>query len=84
MNTDKEKPDPQPKPFIIQVDGLTPTQTSFRVMAVNEDEAFKIFENSPHLAIPQGPPRPMPGKIIKKKVQIRDAMSVLTTWVRNF
>lgn len=74
----------QPKPFIIQVDGLIPAQVSFKVMAENEDEAFKIFESQPHLAQPMGPPKPTPGNIIKKKVQIRSAISALTTWVRNF
>ncbi len=85
----KEKPKLPEKPklhvFVVEVEGLIPATVKFRVMAENEDQAFEIFDKSPHMAHPLGPPIPHPGGRIKRtKISIRNAISVFTTWVRNF
>lgn len=70
--------------FVIKVEGLIPASVDFRVMAEDEDEAYEIYENSPHLAKALNPPKILPGKIIKKRITIKSALSVFTNWVKSF
>ena len=85
MNNKKNKEDlPKKSYYILEVNGLMPVQVNFRVLAENEEEAYKIFDTRPDQATPMGQPKPMPGKIIPKKICIRNSVSALITWMRNF
>jgi len=71
--------------FVVEVEGTIPSTTKFRVMAEDEEQAFEIFDKTPHMAHPLGPPMPHPGGRIKKtKISIRSATSAFITWVRKF
>ena len=70
--------------YIINVEGLVPAKVDFRVLAEDEDDAYRIFENHPEKCTPLCPPRPQPGKIKPKKISIRDTASALVKWMKNF
>ena len=88
MNNKTKKQDtsmpPQKVQYIVEVEGLMPVKIVFKVMAENEEEAYKIFDTRPDQCTALHQPKPMPGKIKPKKISIRHYTSALITWMRKF
>lgn len=84
MKKDPKNKEPKKHYFIIKVEGLIPAEISFRVLAETEKQAFDIYKKRPELATVLHQPKILPGKIKEKKIQIRNAMSNLITWIKNF
>ena len=86
---DKAKKQTKPGPpkkvqYLIEVEGLIPAKVVFKVMAENEEQAYKIFDTRPDQCTALHQPKIMPGKIKPKKICIRHYTSALITWMRNF
>lgn len=71
---------PKKEYYIVEVEGLIHAKVAFRILAENEDDAYKTFNSRPDLATPLHQPRLLPGKVQPKKISIRHNTSGLITW----
>jgi len=70
--------------FLVRMEGTAPVVMQFRVLAENEDEAFKMVETRPDQIWPQGPPDVNMKHMQKRKVSIKNTLTGMINWVRNF
>ncbi len=72
------------KTYIIQVEGYFPAVAKFRVQADDEEDAYRIFDKYPNKVQVQDPPKVKDGKIIRKKISIKEALSNMIKFVKTF
>lgn len=70
--------------YSIKVEGTAPVIAEFRIYAEDEKEAIKIFDTQPHLIQLIGPPKPDMLRLQKKKVTVKNLMTGMIEWVKNF
>ncbi len=78
-----EKPK-QKQYYSIKVEGLAPIIAEFRVLAEDEEEAYRMFEKQPYMVQPLSPPKPDMRKLIKKKITIKNMLTNMIGFVRSF
>lgn len=82
MNNKQKKPEKQW--YSVRVEGMAPVTVEYRVYAENEDDAFNIFQTSPQYVQLQDRPRIDHRKIIKKRVVIKNLLTGMINWIRQF
>lgn len=81
----KKEAEEQPKQkqwFQVRIEGMAPVTVEYRVMALDEDEAFQLVEQG--RALPLDKPRVDTRRLQKSKVLIKNLFTGWINWVRNF
>jgi hypothetical protein len=81
----KKEAEEQPKQkqwFQVRIEGTAPVTAEYRVLAIDEDEAFKLVEQG--RALPLNKPGIDMRRLKKNKVLIKNIVTGWINWVRNF
>lgn len=72
--------------FNVKIEGTAPIVVEYRVLAEDEDMAFEMIDKRHMISGVQqlGPPHVDLRKINKKRVTIKNIMTGMINWMRNF